>query len=452
MLGVNERTRRWWILGSAAGVYGLVVLDETIVGVALVAIRGDLSMSLLASHWVVNAYLLTFTCFVAVGGRLGDTLGHRTFFVVGAAIFGLSSLAGGFSPWGEWLIATRALQGVGAAIIFPAALAMVTDAFPPGQRGTAVGIQTNVAAVFLASGPLLGGLFTDYLSWRWIFWANLPIVVLVALAAFAAQQPAPKSKKDASPGDAHALDFRGLITLVVGLGALVISLMQASIWGWDAWATLALFAAGLLAIATFVLVEMRIRRPLIQIALLGIGAFTGGNLAFFMLQFGKVTVFVFVALYLQEVRQVRPVDAGILLMVSVAPTLFMAFMAGRLSDRYGSRLPLLAALSVNGLGLVCIGLAASVDSIALILVPMIFWGATLPMVSVPARLALMNAVPAEERGQAGGVNLTIQMLGGTVGVAICSAVLLATGDYRMVFLMVGGLTLATMAIVSFMVR
>ena len=163
---MTEASRPWWVLVAASAVLGLVVLDETVVGVALPTMRADLRMSQVESHWVVNAYLLTFTCFLAVGGKLGDILGRRVVFPVGAAIFFVGSLLAGLAPSGGWLVAARALQGVGAAVTFPASIAIVTHTFPPERRGMAFAVQTTLAGCFMASGPLVGGAFAETISWR----------------------------------------------------------------------------------------------------------------------------------------------------------------------------------------------------------------------------------------------------------------------------------------------
>jgi EmrB/QacA subfamily drug resistance transporter len=452
MLGVNDQIRRWWILGATAGVLGLSVFDETIVGVALVKIRSDLAMSQVASHWVVNAYLLTFTCFVAIGGRLGDSFGHHGFFVAGTAIFGLASLASGFATTGGWLIAARAVQGIGTAIIFPAALAMTTSAFPLEQRGLALGIQTTMAAVFMSLGPLAGGVMTETLSWRWIFWINLPVVLAVALVALAAVVPTTSASDPAKAKSLGAIDYRGTATLIAGLSALIIALMQGAEWGWMTPATLTLFIAGVVLLTLFAAIETYATRPLIQIALLRIATFTGGDLVFFTFQFNKMAVFVFIALYLQEVLHKSPIVAGSAVFVGVLPTLVTSLLAGTSADRYGSRAPLMLALLINGLALISLGFATTLGSFVLIVALLVIWGATLPFLAIPARRALMNAIPAERRGQAGGVNLTIQMLGGTVGIALCGALLVTTGDYRSVFLMTGSLTIMTMVCVWYLVE
>ena len=438
---ISDESRKWWILAAMAGVLGLVVLDETVVGVALVTIRGDLAMSDLASHWVVNAYLLVFTSFVAVGGKLGDSLGHRRVFVLGAGLFALASLVAGFAASGPWLIAARGLQGLGAAITFPTSLAIMTSSFPPEQRGLAFGIQTTIAACFMSSGPLVGGFFTEVISWRWLFWINLPVTLVIILVALRTL-PATSKAQDGKAG--KALDYPGLLTLVAGLTALVTALMQGEDWGWGDPLVLALFALGLLLLTLFAVIELRVARPLIALSLLGIKTFTGGTLVFFMFQFEKIAVFVFVPLYLQEVLQDTPIHAGLVVVIAVLPTLVTSFLAGKAADRFGSRRPLAIGLLLNGTALILLGLATASESYALIIGPLVVWGATLPFIAVCSRRALMGAVPKALQGQAGGVNLTIQMLGGTVGMALCGTFLVITGNYMGLFIVTGVLMLASL--------
>jgi MFS family permease len=179
----NNR-RKWWILAAMCGVMGMLLLDETVVAVALPAIRGDLAMSVVASHWVINAYLLVFAGLTAFSGKLGDIFGERALLIVGVTIFGLASAACGLVSDDVGLISARAVQGVGAAIIFPVSLAMITIVFPPEQRGSALGIQGATGTVFLALGPLVGGFLVHVFSWRWIFWINPPIVIVIALVVY----------------------------------------------------------------------------------------------------------------------------------------------------------------------------------------------------------------------------------------------------------------------------
>ncbi len=448
---ISDDNRRWWVLAAMSGVLSLVVLDETVVGVALATIRPELDMSVVGSHWVVNAYFLTFTCFVAVGGRLGDSLGLKGLFILGAAIFGLASLVAGFAPDGAWLIAARAIQGVGAAIILPASLAMMTNSFPLEERGLAFGLQATIGGTFAALGPLIGGYFSEFVSWRWIFWINLPVVVVVIAIVFAAWKPSLQAKHESTGDGASAIDYRGLVTLLVGLSALVIALMQATVWGWDALATIILFCGGVVLLIIFTVVEKKTPDPLIEIDLLRIATFAGGNFVLFMFQFQKLAVFVFVALYLQNVRGDSPIDAGLLLLIAAVPIPIMSRFAGKVADRFGSRWPLMTALLLQGLALIVVGLAMHSGSFFWLIVPLVIWGAGLPFTAVAARRALMSAVPETQRGEAGGVILTSQMLGGTVGV-LCGTVLLAAGDFGDYFLLTGALLLLVLAIAYFSVE
>jgi len=449
MAEFGESKRRWWVLAAMSGVLGLVVLDETVVGVALPTMRHDLGMSQVAAHWAVNAYLLTFTCFVAIGGRLGDDFGHRDVFIAGIAIFGLSSLAAGLAPDGGWLIAARAAQGVGAAVIFPSSWAMMTATFPPEQRGTAFGIQTTIGGIFMSTGPLIGGFFAAEISWRWIFWVNLPVVAGIAVVVMLVWKPAPDGDRRSTSG---GFDVTGLAALVAGLVALVIALMEGGGWGWTAPRTLALLGGGLVLLALFAIVEVRRADPLIELALLRNATFTGGTLVFFMFQFNKIVVFVFVPLYLQDVLGRTPVEAGFAVMIAVLPTLLTSLLGGKLTDRYGSRRPLLFGLMLNGLAVVFLAFATTVDSYALIVAPLFVWGAMLPFLAVPSRRALMGAAPRALQSQASGVNLTIQMLGGTIGMALCSTLYAATGSFRLVFLVTGAVVLANVAVAWLMIE
>lgn len=449
MQHVRDDIRPWLILVAASGALGLSVLDETIVGAALPTIRSDLDLSTAEGHWVVNGYLLSLTCLVAVGGRMGDALGHRRLFVLGATIFGVASVAGGLSENGVTLIGARAFQGAGTALMFPAGLAMVTRAYPPDRRGLAFGVQTTVAAVFMAAGPFLGGLLTEALSWRWIFWINpLPVLLLVlaALSAGAAENEQTTSEPAAS------LDLLGVATLTVGLTAVVVALMQSDDWGWKATGTQALLFLGIASLLACYWTETRVRAPIVQLALFRARAFNGGNLVFFVFQANKMITFVFVVQYLQAVPGLAPVAAGALVATAVLPTLVTSILAGHVADRLGSRLPLVAGLALNGGALILAGAVMQHGGYKAIGWILPVWGATLPFLAVTARRALMGAAPPALRGQAGGVNLTIQMLGGTIGIAIASTMLAGGENYGLLFVATGVVTLGTIAAAWVLIR
>ena len=438
---INDNSRPWWILIAASSVLGLVVLDETVVGVALPTMRADLAMTEVASHWVVNAYLLTFTCFLALGGKLGDMLGRRKVFPVGAAIFLSGSLLAALAPSGGWLIAARGLQGIGAAVTFPASMAMVTQAFPPERRGTAFGVQTTIAGCFMASGPLVGGVFSQSVSWRWIFGINLPIVAIGAGILAAALAGSPATGPGGAARSSTRFDYWGLMALVAGLTGVTVGLMQSTDWGWTSPAVIGALVAGVAFVAAFVAIELTRADPLVELDLLTIPAFTGGNIVFAMFQFEKMIVFVFLALFLQHGLGRSPIEAGLVVSVAIVPTLITSRLAGKVRDRRGARVPLTATLVATAVTVILMGLGTVLQSQALIVAVLVVWGAIMPFIAVSARPALMGAVPAEKQGQASGVNLSIQMLGGTVAIAIASPLLILTGAYWPIFVLTGITTL-----------
>jgi EmrB/QacA subfamily drug resistance transporter len=444
---ITDTNRPWWVLISASTVLGLVVLDETVVGVALPTIRTDLGMSNLASHWVVNAYLLTFTCFLAMGGRLGDLLGRRLVFPTGACVFALGSVFAGAAPSGGWVIAGRALQGLGAAVTFPASMAIVASAFPPQRRGMAFGVQSTIAACFMAAGPLVGGFFSELASWRWIFIINVPIVALTAgiqLALLPSEgQGSRRTRRRALAG----FDYPGLLALVVGLTAITVALMQATDWGWGSLRVLTALLGGAALLGVFVAIELRRSQPLVELNLLAVPPFAGGNVVFAMFQFEKMVVFVFMALYLQRSMGMGPIQAGLVVSVAILPTLVTARLAGAVRDAHRAAAPITVALVLTAATLAVMGWGTAVGGEVLLVVVLIIWGAVMPFMAVIARPAVMGAVSAEKQGQASGVNLSIQMMGGTLAIALCTPLLFLTGAYWPVFVLTGALTLAT-AVVS----
>jgi EmrB/QacA subfamily drug resistance transporter len=420
--------RKWWILYAMSGSGGLILLDETVIGVALPTIQHDIGMSLVVSHWVINAYLLTFAGFAAAGGKMGDVVGMARTFFVGLAAFGLGSLAAGFAESETWLIAARAVQGLGAAVIFPATISIVSAVFPQNQRGMAIGIMIAVANIFLAAGPFVGGSLIALLSWRWIFWMNVPIVVFVALTVATAWPG--QARKDEKP----RIDFTGVLMLAAGLGLFVFAIMQGAAWGWTQAGILGPLVGGLIVIAGFVVVEWRRDNPLIEIALFRNKPFAAYNAAVFAGQFSKMAVIVFGALYLQHILQMSPFTAGLCMLAAVVGTPLLAALSGRLVDKLGPRGPSLLGLACVTLGLVWIGVAAAWDSYPLLLPGLVLWGAALPACFTGPLRAVMSTVPAEKQGQASGISMTMRLLGATIGMAACSTLYATTESYQVVFL------------------
>lgn len=429
---ITNENRKWWLLGAVSCILGLVLLDETVVGVALPTIEAELALSSHQAHWVVNAYLLVFACFVAVGGKLGDQVGMLPVFLTGLAIFGLCSLIGGFAPSGSVLIVARAAQGIGAALIFPLFVAMTALTFPPEERGYALGIGGAIGTVFLATGPLVGGLLTDVLSWRWIFWVNPPIVVVIALIGFLTwrdgERPAPPP-----------IDWTGLTLIASGMFCTIFALMQSAVWGWGSPAVIGLFIAGLALLIAFALFELRTGAPLIEVDLFSLPTFTASNLATFGVQYSKMPIFIFAALYAQKVLGLSALGAGLLVILAALPQPFIAPYCGKLISRHPPGLLATGGVFCLALSMTLLALAAPVRDIWLFAPGLLLFGLSASFVFVPTRTAIMAALPEDKKGQGGGIVMTSQMIGGTVGLAVCSTVFAFHNNYVSVFASTAGL-------------
>ena len=428
---MKENYRKWFIFVAASVAFGSIMLDETIVATALPTIMKDLSMNLVSSHWVINSYLLVIAGFIAVGGKLGDIIGYRVLFTAGVLIFGISSLAAGFAESTTMLLATRAVQGIGGAIIFPASMAILALTFPPQQRGFAMGIYGAIGSIMLASGPLIGGYFTDEFSWRWIFWINVPVAAIVVSVFLSLW------KESTFDTERPKIDIPGLITLVLGTGSLVLAIMQGPEWGWHSDIIISLFIAAFILLIIFCVIELKIKQPLIELDLFQNGTFSSSNLLIFTGQFTKTAVIVFGALYFQQVLKMDPFKAGLALMPAMIPVSVTAIIAGRATDRIGPRLPSLFGLLLGSISLILMGLTTGTDRYELLIPTLFIWGATMPFIFAPALVAVMNSVPEVKQGQASGIVLTSQILGASVGLAVLSAILIEFNNFKAVFLTIG---------------
>lgn len=436
---VSETNRKWWVASAIGTAAGLVLLDETIVGVALPTIARDLSVGLATSHWVVSAYLLTFAAFAAAAGRFADLYGMRRVFLLGTCIFALSSLVAGAAPNAGVLIGARAVQGLGAAIMFPVAFAITTTAFPKEQRGVALGLVAAIGTTMLALGPVIGGVLTTAISWRFIFYINIPLAVLGSLTVVLLARPAP-------PREVPPADIPGLALLVAGLVLIVLGLMQGSDWGWTNPLVPAAILAGIAALACFAYVERRTEAPLVDVRLFAIPTIAGGALVFFTGQFTKVVVVVFVPIYLQHVVGLSPVLAGAVMLAAVVGSPLVSTQAGQAADRHGSRRPALAGLLATTLGTLLVAAAVSLRSELLVIAALVLWGFALPFNFLPAASAVMRSVPSDRQGEAGGITVTARLLGGVLGMAAASALYAATGRYDAVFYVTAGVMVAVLAV------
>lgn len=432
--------RKWWMLAAMGAVLGIVLLDETVVSVALPTMQTDLGMSSISSHWIINAYLLVFAGFAAAAGKLGDIFGLSNMMATGLVLFALSSIACGFADDGTMLIVARATQGIGAAIIFPISLAILSRAFPPHQLGFALGIYGSIGTVFLALGPLIGGFLTDTLSWRWIFWVNPPVVLAVLAIILIARTPQPKL------GARPRIDFLGLVLLVSGLGLFVFALMQAPELGWRNPVTLLALFGGLGLLLAFAIVERRIAQPLIDIELFSSAPFRAAGFIIFMAQFSKIALIVFGALYFQRQLGMDPFVAGLALLPAVGGNPLTAAPMGWLTDRVSPRKLVLLGLTMTGASLLWIGLYSATNNYWLLLPGLIVWGLSVALLFLPPNKIMLGAVAPEKQGLAGGIVMSSQLIGGTVGMAVCSTLFHITQNYGLVFIVTAALLFVAFAV------
>src|SRR3954452_19240668 len=292
---LNEGNRRWWTLAAMCFALFMIMLDNTVVNVALPSIQKDLGASLSGLEWTVNAYTLSFAVLLVTGGRLGDILGRRKMFLFGVVVFALSSASIGMSPNESWLVAGRAVQGIGAAFMMPATLSIITVTFPPAERGKAIGTWAGVSALALAIGPVVGGALTEYVSWRAIFFLNLPVAIgAVAVTLFAAHESRDETV-------ARTVDIPGIATLSIGLTALVLALVEGNSWGWGSPRIVALLATAAIGLVAFAIVERRVQEPMVDFTLFRSRTFLGTNAIAFIISFAMLAQFFFMALYMQNI-------------------------------------------------------------------------------------------------------------------------------------------------------
>ena len=418
---ITDENSKWWTLGSMCFALFMVMLDNTVVNVALPSIQRDLHASLSALEWTVNAYTLTFAVLLVTGGRLGDIFGRRKMFLFGVVVFGLSSALIGFSPNDTTLVAFRALQGIGAAFMMPATLSIITQTFPPEQRGTAIGTWAGVSALALAIGPVVGGLLVQQVSWRAIFFINPPVAVgAVAVALFAT-----KDSRDETVG--RSVDFAGIASLTIGLTALVLALVEGNNWHWGSPGVIVLFVTAVIALGAFVPIEKRVSAPMIDFAFFRSRTSLGANLVGLIVSFAMFSQFFFITLYMQNVLHLSPLQTGVRFLPSTVVIIVMGPIAGRLADRIGSR-PLIT------IGLLFVASALGIQSrltvhsgYGLLLPGFILMGMGMGLVMSPMNTAAMNAVDKTKAGAASGVLSMSRMVGGTFGVAIMGALVTTIG-------------------------
>jgi EmrB/QacA subfamily drug resistance transporter len=414
-----EENKKWWTLAAVAFGLFMIMLDNTIVNVALPSIQRSLHMSISSLEWIVTAYALTFAALLITGGKLGDLYGRRKMFILGLAVFTLSSLACGLSPNAGFLIGARAVQGVGAALMNPATLSIITATFPPKQRGQAIGIWAGVSALALAIGPLIGGLIVDNINWHWIFYVNVPVGVVGILVS----RLVIAESRDTS--HEQSIDLPGLLTSGLALLSLSYALIEGNRHGWGSPEIIGLFAGAAVLLGVFIRLELRQRLPMLDLGLFRIGSFAGANLVAMLVSLGMFGVFFFISLYVQNVLGYSPTKAGAIFLPMTVLIIVVAPIAGKLSDRVGSRWLMGAGMSILGVSLLLYQRIGVHSSFVSLLPQLLLGGVGMALTMSPMTSAAMASVPVDKAGVGSGVLNSFRQMGGSLGIALMGAILLS---------------------------
>lgn len=415
------------VLAAMIFAVSMTFIDMTIVSIAIPEIQSELGLSETGVQWVVNAYLLSLAALFAFGGRIGDIVGHKRMVLVGVVIFAFASAMNGLTPTGGaaewWMITFRALQGLGAALLFPAALALVIQSFPFNERGRAMAVFFGVAGGLTAVGPLLGGYLSEW-TWRSIFWVNIPVAVIAVILTLMAKPVDTFTKAK--------LDYVGLLLIVGGMGLSVLGLQQASTWGWSNPATWGSIAAGLALLVLFVVYELRVASPLIQMRIFRVRAFAVENAVLFTTMIVFVPMFFFASMYSQISLGFGVSNAGLYLLTFFAGFAPGVQLGGRLLDKQGAKAAVVVGCLVSGVGFALWaakmtdlggGLGAQWPFIVVA-------GAGMGLMLGPANTDAINRAPNTSYGEATGITQTVRNFGSSLGMAVLGTVLITANRSR----------------------
>jgi len=411
---ITDANRKWWVLAAMTGSLSMIMIDQTVVSVALPRMQQDLGMTVTGAQWVVSAFLLSLASFMAVGGRLGDKLGRPRAFIAGVALFALASAVCGLAENQTQIICGRVLQGLGAALMQPASAAMVIGAFHPSERGKAMALYAGISMGLMAMGPLIGGLLTQYLSWRYAFHINQP-VALWAIVMTCVAKPADKT-------DPQVINWPNLAVFLLGLPFVVLALQQGNDWGWSSPAIMAAGGWGVALTLVFIVRERRSATPLLRLTLFRDRTFAAETFMLASIQGAMTANVVFGSIYLQRVLGFSPSRAGASLLCLITPVLVMAQISGRFYDRHGVRIP-----AVTGSGLIFLSMAYQCVALRLcefawIAPGLVLFGVGIGCIMTPVNTDALSRAPNLARGQASGLIQTTRQVGGSMGLAAVGAI------------------------------
>ena len=415
-------TRTLWTFVITSIALFMVVLDNLVVSTALPVIRVDLGASIEELEWIVNAYTFTFAVFLLTGAALGDRFGRKRMFMIGVTIFTAASALAALAPSTDWLIAARALQGVGAAIVTPLTLTILSAAVSRERRGVALGAWSGIAGFAVAMGPLVGGLVVEGISWQWIFWLNVPVGLLLLPLA---------TQLHESHGPDRALDIPGVALGGLGLLGLVWGLVNGNADGWGSPPIVGALAAGVLLLAAFVAWELRSPAPILPMRFFRDRAFSAANGASLFMYFGMFGSIFLLTQFFQTAQGYSPLESGLRVLPWTAMPMVVAPIAGALSDRIGGGRIMATGLFLQAAGLAWIAAVSTADvGYGALVGPFILSGIGMGMFFAPVANVILSAVRPIEEGKASGANNAIREVGGVFGVAVLASIFARTGGYE----------------------
>jgi EmrB/QacA subfamily drug resistance transporter len=445
-----QRAHTIWTMAITSVALFMVVLDNLVVSTALPVIRVDLGASIEELEWTVNAYTLSFAVFLLTGAALGDRFGRRRMFALGIGIFTAASAAAALAPSMDALIAARAIQGLGGALVMPLTLTILSDAFPKERRGVALGVWSGIAGLAVAGGPLVGGAVVEGLDWQWIFWLNVPVgIVLLPLAALRLRE---------TFGPDKALDLGGLVLASAGLFGVVYGLVNGNADGWSSAPILTSLFGGAALLAAFVAWELRTAEPMLPMRFFRNRAFTAANAASLGMYFGMFGSIFLLTQFFQTAQGYSPLEAGLRVLPWTAMPMFVAPIAGALSDRIGGRPVIAVGLALQAIGLAWIAsVSTATVGYASLVGPFVLSGIGMALFFAPVANVVLSAVRPAEEGKSSGANNAIREVGGVFGVAVLASVFSRYGGYEspeafndglVVAIWVGAIVVAASALIA----
>jgi EmrB/QacA subfamily drug resistance transporter len=407
------------ILAAMIFAVSMTFIDQTIVAIAIPTIQDDLSLSATGVQWIINGYLLSLSALFAFGGRLADIAGHRRMVVLGVVIFAVASALCGATPTSSvdetWLIVFRVIQGAGAAIMFPAALAIVLNAFPVSERGKAMAIFFAIAGGLTSVGPLAGGYLVEW-DWRAIFWVNIPVAIIALVLIWKSK---PVDEKHPAP-----IDNTGTALITLGMGLSVLALQQSSIWGWGDAKTWIVLAAGLAILAAFVRYELRAENPLLRLEIFKDRAFAVDNIILFLLMIPFVPLFFFASMYAQISLGESASETGLYLLIFFAGFALASQRGGRLLDKVGARAAVVPGCAIAAIGFYLWGNSLTELSVSDQWYWIVLSGVGVGLVLSPANTDALNRVSRDRYGEATGITQTVRNFGSSLGLAVLGSILI----------------------------